>query len=298
MRTTHTRPGRHVPEWLIAATIIGVLLGLLIPAVSKVRDAAARTTCSGQFCQLVLAFQNYAATHSPEGAERGTIAFPAGTVPNPLLPPERRLSWHVAVLPFMERDEIYKRADLSSAWDSPQNLAALGVPVRHFRCAKIDREDPRPISTYAGLTGVGADSPTLPPRHPRAGVFGYDVEHDHRAGMGPRAGALGEGRGGNAGVVRPGKPATRRTRPGARHAPRRRLDDARSRYPVRRRRVRGRVEADVYRPRLPRRSRRAGDGRGRRGGQRSRMTQLVEVKQRHTFLVTARRGRNSRRTSA
>jgi hypothetical protein len=133
--------------------------------VVKVRDEANRVRCQNNVKQLLLAADNYAATYG---------FLPPGTMPNPGLPVERRLSWFVALVPFVEADNLYSLTDKKAAWDSPKNLEVLGIPYFYVRCAIIPRDDPRPIATHAGVTGLGADSPILPVEHSRAGVFGYD----------------------------------------------------------------------------------------------------------------------------
>ncbi len=120
----------------------------------------------------------YADTHTPgpnaEGRPRG---LPAGTVTNPSLPPERRLSWFVELLPFVEQQQLYKSFDRGKGWEDPANEPAGRTPMKILCCPDWEREtkpDAPYRTAYLGVAGRGADAATLPAGDRRAGVFGYD----------------------------------------------------------------------------------------------------------------------------
>lgn len=108
--------------------------------------------------------------------ESRTGHFPTGTWPNPDLPPERRLSWYAAILPEIEYQEYSEALDRGQSWDAPVNSPVAGSRIALLDCPQGALPPPAgPVPTpYTGIAGLGADAPTLPKGHPRAGVFGYD----------------------------------------------------------------------------------------------------------------------------
>src|SRR6266850_4900055 len=106
VRAQTTRTAFTLIELLVVIAIIGVLIGLLLPAVQKVREAANRMKCMNNLKQLGLANHTY---HDVNGW------FPPGGV-RPKLPgdewnfgPANKGSLHVYLLPFMEQANIFKR---------------------------------------------------------------------------------------------------------------------------------------------------------------------------------------------
>jgi hypothetical protein len=102
--------------------------------------------------------------------------FPQGTHPNSALPPEKRLSWLVDILPYVEQSTVYDRFKMDKAWDDEANREAAKVPQTVFINPGYGepKKTDYPVSHYVGLAGVGADGPTLPVTSPKAGVFAYD----------------------------------------------------------------------------------------------------------------------------
>jgi prepilin-type N-terminal cleavage/methylation domain-containing protein len=102
----HHRNGFTLIELLVVIGIIGVLIGLLLPAVQKVREAANRATCQNNLQQIGLALHNYH-DHHP--------GFPKGSRneggPEPLRAP--RITYMIELYPYLEQENTYRRWDPS-----------------------------------------------------------------------------------------------------------------------------------------------------------------------------------------
>src|SRR5579872_7398359 len=113
------RPAFTLIELLVVIAIIAVLVGLLLPAVQKVREAANRSSCQNNLKQLGLALHNYEST-------RGYL--PAAFLGNRGKPtyigyPDYFFSWSALAQlnPFLEQTNIYNRMDLTQPIYDPTN---------------------------------------------------------------------------------------------------------------------------------------------------------------------------------
>jgi hypothetical protein len=97
-----------------------VLVGLLLPAVGKVREAAARSKDVNNMKQTVIGLHNYNDGH--QGLP-GPYAAKRNGKPNP------GLSWRVEILPYIEQEPLYRRFNPDQSWDSPANKPASDAVV-------------------------------------------------------------------------------------------------------------------------------------------------------------------------
>src|SRR5262245_51240684 len=120
------RTAMSLIELVVVIAIIAVLIGLLVPAVQKVRDAAARICCRNNLKQLGVALHNY---HDAHGS------FPPGyTVTGSDNLGLGKFSGFVPLLPFLEQENLARRFDPSRNWYDPPNADVVLVEVKVFYC--------------------------------------------------------------------------------------------------------------------------------------------------------------------
>jgi prepilin-type processing-associated H-X9-DG protein len=111
-------------ELLIGLALLILLLGLLLPAVQKVREAAARTQCANNLKQIVLAMHNCNDTYNKLPPTVG--AFPPGAKSDG--------TFHFYLLPFIEQDNVYKNAGDGTGGFSVWTNNTHGILIRTFIC--------------------------------------------------------------------------------------------------------------------------------------------------------------------
>jgi len=117
------RPAFTLIELLVVIAIIAILIGLLLPAVQKVREAAARMSCSNNLKQMGTAIHNYASANSDKLPPQ--LYYTAGNTP-------RYQTFHWQLLPYIEQDNVARLANgYNACWD---NAAVRNAVIKTYLC--------------------------------------------------------------------------------------------------------------------------------------------------------------------
>ncbi len=158
LRRVPKSPTRHaltLVELLVVIAIIGVLAGLLLPAVQAAREAARRIQCASNLKQHGLAMMNQLASKRrfPSGCEHAASASPG-----------HRFFWSGQILPFLEEDHLFNQIDPLADWDVSPNMDTLRVRLPVFRCPSANApetanhvvQDRVPSNYLACASGISA----------------------------------------------------------------------------------------------------------------------------------------------
>ena len=135
-------------ELLVVISIIGILIGMLLPAVQSVREAARQTSCKNNLRQLAIGCLNYESAHErlPQGCVMGQGA-----------------GWSAYILPHLEQKSLFDQIDLTdhstaptgagnaSHWTSGSNEAACATFLPIFRCPSDPVPDHIDSGGFAGI---------------------------------------------------------------------------------------------------------------------------------------------------
>jgi prepilin-type N-terminal cleavage/methylation domain-containing protein/prepilin-type processing-associated H-X9-DG protein len=150
MNTPSNRRGFTLIELLVVIAIIAILLGLLLPAVQKVREAAARIKCANNLKQIGLANHQF---HDTLRFLVPTTICEAVNVPAGLpavTDPDGFATWATLLLPYIEQDAVYRQWDLQKQC-SRQTPAAYQQQLSVYLCPSR----PTPVLSIGDFTAAG-----------------------------------------------------------------------------------------------------------------------------------------------
>ncbi|MCG8583431.1 MAG: DUF1559 domain-containing protein [Pirellulales bacterium] len=152
--------GFTLVELLVVMAIIGVLVALMLVALSSVREAGRKTSCRNNLKQIGLAVLAY------EGAK--ALLPPGGVTEGPCCNTKSGTNWAIEILPHLEEQALYDKYDHTKFNEDPDNAEVRETAVAHYVCPsdvetdKVDMPESGPGKTvryrrgsYRASTGLG-----------------------------------------------------------------------------------------------------------------------------------------------
>ena len=146
MRPRSPRPGFTLIELLVVIAIIAILIGLLLPAIQKVREAANRSTCTNNLKQIAISYQSYADAQkrAPYNDSPNTFGYGENS---------KCWSWMAKILPYIEQQAVFQATGIGTP--NVQTISGSGVQATQiptFLCPADDTSQ-QPRGDRANFSG-------------------------------------------------------------------------------------------------------------------------------------------------
>jgi prepilin-type N-terminal cleavage/methylation domain-containing protein len=180
------RPGFTLIEMLVVIAIIIVLIGLLMPAVQKAREAANRTTCRNNLKQIGIAFMDHFTTQGyfPPGGRYGNEENPPPNFDsqgNPAQGTNQTGGWGFNILPYIEAGNTYRGGSATNNVD--RILVVIGTPHKLFFCPSRRAPMVFPYQSPPSPDDFLKDIPLPTTAHPNVAQCDYAASNLDGTGM-------------------------------------------------------------------------------------------------------------------